>query len=132
VNKKLISLAVISLMLWTYAQAQNNNCNSPLIFQVGLAHLKAVPHTKCLEPGESHTIKIVEIGGYNVSVDDVTINPKSDNPGPDGWLTNKKNSPNRLEITITVPSNATDDDLYGYLITVKDVGELDPHVRVRK
>ena len=135
VNKKIISLSLLALLLWAYAQAQvppPANCNAPLIFQVGQSHLKTVPHTKCLAPGETYTIKIVEIGGYKVALNDVTINPKLNNPGPDAWLTNKKNSANALEITIQVPRNAAENDEYGYLVIVKDVGTLDPHVRVRK
>ena len=134
-NKKIIWLSLIPLLLWTFARAQEpatGNCNGPLIFQVGLSHLKAAPPTKCLAPGETYTIKIVEIGGYRVALNDVTINPKPNNPGPDAWLANKKNSANALEITIQVPSNAKEDDLYGYLVKVKDVGTLDPHVRVRE
>ena len=134
-NKKIISLSLLALLLGVVAnvQSQQPPCSSnPLIFQIGLAHLKAVPHTKCMAPGQTYTIEIKRQANYPVAVDDVTVtvNPKADNPGDDSWLTNIKNSPDALKITIQVPAEAVEGD-YKYEIHVKNVGTLDPVVRVK-
>ena len=73
-NKKIISLSVLALSLGVIAnvQSQEASCGeAPLIFQIGLSHLKAAPHTKCMAPGTEYTIKIVAQGNYTVAVDDV-------------------------------------------------------------
>ena len=93
---------------------------------MGDAHLKAAPAAKCLNPGETHTIKIVPIGGYTVDENDVTINPKN---GTTAWLKDKKNSPDPLEITIKVPEGTIFGD-YEYSIHVEHIGDLDPVIRV--
>lgn len=81
---------------------------------------------KCVLPGTRVPMKITSAGGLEIAAGDVMVKPKINNPG---WLTGD-NSKDPEELTFDVPEDASAYKYYNYMIEVKDVGILDPIVKV--
>jgi hypothetical protein len=118
-----MTVLILAISACVAPSALSQECLAPSAVLIhGPSSLRLAPHCVKIAPGGEFKIHIVN----SIAVGDAETTTKL--PKQNTWL-NATNDPDSQEIVITVPAA---EGYYDYNITVKDVGTLDPRVRVKK
>ena len=97
-----------------------------LNIHIAHTYIFVTPMKKCVDRGETYTVKITGHQGYKPTLNGVEMV----GPGGGGSFLSGKNSVTKGEITFTVPDLEPLGD-QKYDVDVPGVGHLDPAVRIR-
>ena len=125
VNLKIHAVAICLGVFAVSTSANAAQCPASPTLKIDKHTLDFNEHVPiCVYSGGTFEIRLIPISNYTLNHEDVTVKEKA-GPTP----ISKESVSNQGVMTVRV-GNLTVGEEYGYEITVKDVGVLDPRVRI--